>query len=232
MSIWERVEQTPAPRTLDYDRIASAAVAIADEDGLDAVSMRRLASDLGVATMALYRYVRNKDDLLWLMADTVVTDVDLPDDPDADWRDVVRAHAAQIRAVILAHPWLVAAGGRLPLGVTPARLAIAESILQALDDAGLDADTSYTAMTTLTSFVWGFAGGEVTQSELMRRHGWTSLADMRNEYGSEVRWLLDTGRFPLFRRWATTSAAKDDPDQRFALGLDSLIAGIATHHNI
>lgn len=231
-SIWERVEQAQAPRTLDYDRIAAAAVEIADQDGLDAVSMRRLASELGVATMALYRYVRSKEDLLWLMTDVVVRDVEVPDAPDAGWRDIARASATQTRAVIRAHPWLVAAGSRLPVGLTPARMAIVERLLRSLDAAGLDARTAYAAMTTLTSFVWGFAGGEVTQETLMRRHGWTNLGDLRNAYDSELRWLMDSGRYPHFGRWAKTAAGRDDPDRRFALGLDCVVEGIATHLGI
>src|SRR5690349_21612984 len=105
-SLWERLEQsdTAARPALSTHRIAAAAVGIADADGLDAITMRRLAAELGVAPMAAYRHVSGKEDVLELMVDRVYGEVDIPD--GAGWRDTVRAFATGIRALVSRHPWL------------------------------------------------------------------------------------------------------------------------------
>src|SRR5919206_5031328 len=114
LTIWERLERPgrgPRP-ALTHDQIARAGVEIADEQGLDAVSMRRLAERLGVATMALYRYVASKDDVLELMIDAVSAEIELP--RDAEWRDLAQSFAHQLRAVGLRHHRLTAALARTP----------------------------------------------------------------------------------------------------------------------
>lgn len=94
LSIWERMAQSPPVQrlALTHDRIAEAALRIADTDGIAAVSMRRLATELGVSSMACYRYVSSKDDVIELMLDLVRTGM-LLDDPAGDWQAVLRASA-------------------------------------------------------------------------------------------------------------------------------------------
>ncbi|MFD0330344.1 TetR/AcrR family transcriptional regulator [Streptacidiphilus monticola] len=94
----------PQP-SLSVDRIVESAVALADTEGVDAVSMRRVASELGVGTMSLYRYVETKDDLLDLMTDQVMGEaLTTPDDPALGWRFRLRALALRYRQVMLRHP--------------------------------------------------------------------------------------------------------------------------------
>lgn len=108
VSLWERLDRpAPAPRaTLTPQKIAAAAVRIADTDGIDAVTMRRLATELSVAPMAAYRYVSGKADVLDLMTDAVYADLTLPDDVE-NWRDVMQANALRSREIVLRHPWLI-----------------------------------------------------------------------------------------------------------------------------
>lgn len=228
VSIWERLAQPRSPRTLDHTKIAAAAVELADAEGFEAVSMRRLAGHLGVATMALYRYVSNKEDLFWLMVDAALDGVQLPTETVASWRDVARTHAQESRAALLRHPWLVELGARIPLSLTPTRLAITERALQSLDGLGLDADTCMAVLNTVSSFVWGATGVEVSQTQLMRRQGWQTRDELRNFYGPHMRFLLSTGRYPLFQRYVTEATRKDDADWRFEFGLDCILDGIAT----
>jgi AcrR family transcriptional regulator len=233
-SIWERIDQPRTPRTLEHGQIAAAAVALADEHGLDAVSMRRLASDLGVATMALYRYVSSKEDVLWLMVDAVAEGSSgMADQPEAtDWRTVIRRYALDQRAVAVQHPWLFEAGARIAINITPNRLARAERTLASLEGLGLDPDTQLAILTTVGTYVWGAAGGQLAQAQLMRRRGWATGDDLRNAYSSQMRWLMGTGRYPHYARMLTDATRKDDSDWRFEFGLDCVIEGIATRLNI
>jgi AcrR family transcriptional regulator len=234
VTIWERVERPArvARTTLEHGQIAAAAIELADAEGLDAVSMRRLAGHLGVATMALYRYVSSKEDIFWLMVDRALADVTGADDDAADWRVVARAHAEQSREVILRHPWLVEVSGRIFTGLTPNRMAAIERAMVSLDGLGLDADTLMAVLNTINSYVWGATGNEVSQAQLMRRQGWSTGDDLRNAYGPHMRWLIGTGRYPTFHRYITEAKRKDDATWRFEFGLDCVIEGIGARLGI
>ena len=227
VTIWERMERPArAATTLDHRRIAEAAIEIADADGLDAVTMRRLAGRLGAATMGLYRYVTSKEDIFWLMVDAAFDDDDEDDDGSADWRVVLRDHARRARAGILRHPWIGEVGARIAIGLTPSRMAGAERVLRSLDPLDLDPDTRMAVFSTVLAYVWGATGGEVTQQQLMRRQGWSSGDDLRNAYSPHMRWLMGTGRYPTFERAILSAMRKDDHDWRFELGLECVIEGI------
>jgi len=233
VTIWERMERPArAGATLDHGQIATAAIEIADADGLDAVSMRRLAGHLGVATMALYRYVASKEDIFWLMVDTVLADVPSPGSESTDWRAVARALAEDSRGVILRHPWMVEVSGRIFTGLTPNRLAGLERAMHSLDGLGLDADTLMAVINAVSSYVWGAAGAEVSQAQLMRRQGLSSQDDLRTAYGPHIRWLVGTGRYPAFHRYIVDAKRKDDATWRFEFGLDCIIEGIGTRLGI
>jgi AcrR family transcriptional regulator len=136
-SIWLRPERTgrgPVPEH-DRSRITAAAIAIADADGLGAVSMRKIASALGTAPASLYRYVDSRDELLELMADAVAGDLDLSRPPSGDWRADLVALAHQLRDAYHRHPWLLdLVPGRV--GVGPRAVDQLEYALAAL--AGLE----------------------------------------------------------------------------------------------
>src|SRR3954464_9024332 len=106
--IWARPERTgrgPKPAFTRAD-IAAAAVRIADAGGLEAVSMRHVAGELGCGTMSLYNYVPRKEDLYELMADAVAGEYDLPESPSGDWRADMVALAHRSRAMMRRHPWM------------------------------------------------------------------------------------------------------------------------------
>lgn len=232
LSIWQRVDQPRPSRTLDYLQIASAGIEIADDFGLEAVSMRRLAGALGVATMALYRYVSSKDDILWLMVDLAAEvkrdDPAEGDDEPADWREVVRSAAQAQRDALIRHPWMFEAGARLAINLTPNRMAAAERTLASFEGLDLDPDTQFAIMAAVNAYVWGATGGEVIQQQLMKRRGWATRDDLREAYSTQMGWLMGTGSYPHFLRWAKSATRKDDAEGRFAFGLECLIEGIAT----
>ena len=113
VSIWsipERQGRGPRPA---YSRvqITEAAIRIADADGLEAASMRRIAAELGTAAMSLYRYVPSRGDLIELMADHVLAEMDIPGRPSGDWRADLTLIADGPRAMWLRHPWLAGLDG-------------------------------------------------------------------------------------------------------------------------
>src|ERR1700716_1882023 len=93
------------PRPLSIDRIVAAAMALADREGLAAITIRRLAVDLDAAPMALYRYVDTKDDVLELLVDAAYADMTLPEHPSGAWRSDLRTAAHAVRATVKRHPW-------------------------------------------------------------------------------------------------------------------------------
>lgn len=144
---------------LNRDRVLAAAVALADADGLDAVSMRRLATELGVVPMALYKHVGDKDELLGGMVDVALREVagELPrrSGNDPDWRAAIRGRILAARRVQLRHPWL-----RRVLETrtarTPAVLAYTDALIGGFRAAGFADPLTHHAMHALGSRIWGF----------------------------------------------------------------------------
>jgi AcrR family transcriptional regulator len=233
-SLWERLERPSVPRaTLTHAQIAEAAVAIADADGLDAVTMRGLAARLGAAPMALYRYVHGKDDLFELMVDAVAPaapPADLPADPN--WRTALRAHAFAMRSVTLRHGWLVDVPPKAQTALTPRRFEAMEHTLAVLSRLDLDADHVLAVLDTVTNYAMGAAGSEMRMRRLMESSGWATGDEMRSAMAPRMRWLLSTGRYPTFQRLLRESGRKDDPTWRFELGLECVLDGLAARLGI
>jgi AcrR family transcriptional regulator len=115
---------------LSTARVLEAAVALADEAGLEAFSMRGLAQELGVVPMALYKHVANKEELIDGMVDLVFSEIDLPDEGDLDWRSAMRRRALSTRAALGRHPWAIGMMGCLRNGGFSFTMAIHAYSLQ------------------------------------------------------------------------------------------------------
>lgn len=210
--LWERLAQAARTtgKTLSAQRIAATAVAVADVDGLDAITMRRLATELDVAPMAAYRHVANKDEVLELMVDLVYGEVVLP--TWTDWRTTLRAMALAIHALYLRHPWLTRLSAQqMVYELTPNRMALTEHVLAALtDDVGMDLDAAMAVCRTIFSYVQGAVGAEIGLRQLMNDHGWTTGTETRTGLSTQMSWLLATGRYPTFQRYIHEASRKDD----------------------
>src|SRR3954447_7204088 len=125
--------RTRARRALSTDAIVETGLRIADEDGIEAVSMRRIALALGVGTMSLYHHVADKEELLELMADAISGELLVPGGVLGDWREALRAIAHRTRDAFLRHPWLIDTAGRRPL-VTPNQLRHIEQSVAVVAD--------------------------------------------------------------------------------------------------
>ncbi|MER5863402.1 TetR/AcrR family transcriptional regulator C-terminal domain-containing protein [Kitasatospora sp. NPDC002040] len=139
---------------LNRDRVLGAAVALADGIGIEALSMRRLAQELGVVPMALYKHVANKDQLLDGMLDLIVGAI-VPPAPGTDWRSAVRQRVLAARSALLGHPWAaqVLQSRARP---TPAVLAHTDAVIGIFRSGGFSVDLTHHVMHALGSRLLGF----------------------------------------------------------------------------
>ena len=157
--IWTRPE--PAARSLRFSRqqIAAAALEIADAEGFEAVSMRRIARSLGAGTMSLYRYIATKDDLLALIGDALLGEALVPGELPADWLEAIAAVARQTRRAYLRHPWalhLVQRQGAAKAALGgPNGLRRVEQSLSALSGAPMDARAKLDVLAIVDDYVFG-----------------------------------------------------------------------------
>lgn len=192
--------QARSDHSLTAERIVATAVAIADAEGLDAVSMRRVASDLGAATMSLYRHVEDKDDLLLQMLSGVFQEWRFPADPPVAWRPRVELAARTFWEACCRHPWLASAMSITRPQPAAGGLPFSEFLLTALDGAGLDHHTTFTAYITLINFVRGVALHLELEAEAEATTGVDS-EEWLTAQAPRLRALLETGRFPVFTRY-------------------------------
>ena len=143
-----------APRTpLSKERILRAAIELADAEGVEALSMRRLAKELGVEAMSLYNHVANKGEILAGIIDLVAGEFDLPSDA-SNWKAAMRRNAVSSRDVLLRHRW--ATGIWMTQGGGPARLRNGDWMLRTLREAGFPPQLIYHAFHILESYVLGY----------------------------------------------------------------------------
>jgi AcrR family transcriptional regulator len=138
---------------MSRDLVLTAALRLADEEGFDALTMRRLAQELGVEAMTIYYYVANKDEILTGIVDLVHAEIDVPR-PGDPWKPALRRTALSAHEVMLRHGW--ASGQWLKIGLTPARLAYMESILGCLRAGGFSPYETHLAYHALESHIVGF----------------------------------------------------------------------------
>jgi AcrR family transcriptional regulator len=203
------------------------AIKIADVEGLEALSMRRVAKDLGAGTMSLYRYVPSKDDLLELMIDAVIGEF-IPEQGEltGQWRPDLRLLAHYHRRGLRRHPWMTARPlVAQPLG--PNALRLAEVALGAVEGLGLNIDEMMSVTGMVISYVNGFVPSELAAAEARRRTGLTD-EQLMVANAPYVRSIIKTGRFPLIERVIIDARQPHmDPDERFEYGLDRILDGIA-----
>jgi AcrR family transcriptional regulator len=223
---------TPAPRRqgahdepLSSARIVASAIAIADAEGLDAVSMRRVASEVGTATMSLYRHVEDKDDLVTRMLDSVFQGWQLPEHPPVGWRPRVELAARRYWDACRQHPWLASAISITRPQATAGALPWAEFLLSALEDVGLDHHATLTAYITLVNYVRGTALNLEREAEAEAATGMDSEEWLDAE-APRLRAIVDDRRFPVFARYVTEEY-DFDLDGLFEFGLARMLDGLA-----
>jgi AcrR family transcriptional regulator len=211
MSVWAREKPRRRP-VLSRDGIVDAAIRIADAEGLEAVSIRRVASDLGVRPMSLYTHIERKEDLLTLMRDRVNVEVLLGDELPDDWRAALTGIARRTRDVVLRHRWMVEIHDA-PLG--PNALRHLEESLTAVRPLNLDSVTGAEVLSAVDRFVMGHVSFEMTGHD---------VAKAKVGYLDE---LLASGEFPELARAAADGALNaGNSGPSFERGLTWLLDGI------
>jgi len=150
-----QIDATAQPRVpLSKERVLGAAVALADEGGVDSLSMRRLAQELGVVPMALYKHVSNKDELLDGMVDVVVGEID-PPPSGTDWKTAIRQRVLSARSALLRHPW-ASQVIESRASATPTVLRYMDSMVGIFRAGGFSIDLTHHAMHAMGSRLLGF----------------------------------------------------------------------------
>jgi AcrR family transcriptional regulator len=208
---------------LTLEQIARAAIAVADAEGLEALSMRRLAEALGVGTMSLYRYVPGKAELIDLMLDTVFAEAMVP--AAGDWRSTLERFAHVGWAMHRRHPWAVRAETRPVLG--PNSLDLYEGMLRAMADTGLSPGDVVNAVELVGHYVAGAARRAAEEADVQRR---TGISDEAWWAARETFWQT----YFAAERYPTLSAlfeagAFDARAQAFEFGLQRVLDGIEAY---
>lgn len=222
----DRPARGPKP-ALSIEAIVAAAAALADREGLAALSMARIAKELGFTTMSLYRYVRSKDELLVL-----ITDATMGRAPDmagiSDWRDGLTRWAEASRTSFLRHPWCL----QVPITgppVAPNSVGWLDAGLQALADTRL----SEQEKASVVLLVSGFVRNEVGMQRDLATHDDQQLepgAPRGGTYGDLLRLVVREEDFPALHRAVEAAAFDDDleyGDEEFAFGLETVLDGVA-----
>ena len=227
----ERPHKGPRPG-LSLGRIVDAAVRVADAEGLDALSMSRVAAELGTAPMSLYRHVSAKEELLTLMVDAAwgpVSDVPASDEPapGEGWRAGLSRWAWALRAGARRHPW----GVRIPLNglpIMPNEVAWFENALACMAGTGLSEARKASVIMLLAGYVRTLATTEADIAAAIRASGLAPSQWMAADPRMLAE-LADPARFPALARFIAAGVfeAEDGPDDEFIFGLDRILDGVA-----
>ncbi|WP_062378535.1 TetR/AcrR family transcriptional regulator [Demequina pelophila] len=203
---------------LTPERIAQAAVALADRDGIEALTIRALADELGTKPMTLYHHVDGKERLLDLMVDRIFAEMEAPRE-DLDWREAIIARCRSVRAVLVSHPWSVPLlESRTAPG--PELLRHHEAMLAALDRGGLPLPLMAHGYAILDSFVFGFALEEAT----LPAQGGEGMA----EVAQDIAAAFDADAYPQLVRLTVDHVMKPGYSfgSSFDVGLGMILDGL------
>lgn len=216
--------EKPPDTELTEQLVVRAGMAIADAEGLAGLSMRRIATDLGVPTMSLYRYVGSKDRLVLLMADEAFGEAEFPDPPPTGWRARLEVLARLQWAMYHRHPWVVTASWVSNPVPTRKLLRHTEWAVRSLDDLGLDPDAVLYAHVSLYSYVRGIAVNLEVESAARREGAPIEPWDAKE---SELEHLLQSGQFPTLASLNERNDFQFEIDTLFEFGLQRLLDGFA-----
>lgn len=224
--IWARPERTgrgPRPAFSRAD-IAAAAVRLADADGLDAVSMRHVAAELGCGTMSLYNYVPRKEDLYELMVDAVAGEHELWE-PGGDWRADLRRVAHQTRALLRRHPWMPRLMSPV-YGFSPNGLRYLEHCMTCMDTLDAPYGTKMQLLGMLNGCVTTYVANELATAERVRSLPWSE--DRENEV--RIAYLggqIASGAYPRLAAAFMEDSGPIDLEATFEWMLDRVLESFA-----
>jgi AcrR family transcriptional regulator len=211
---------------LSKERVLNAAMALADSEGIEALSMRRLAQELGVEAMSIYNHVANKGEILDEIVDLAVSEIELPS-TEEDWDVAIRKCAISAHEVFLRHPWAcsLAMSPGSTSGARASRLRYIEWLLRRLREAGFSPELTYHAYHALDSHVLGFTMWQLGHLAAAKSLGnGEDLADLAARFVGELR----AGGYPHLAEHAEqhVAAPSDESEGEFEFGLDLILDGL------
>jgi AcrR family transcriptional regulator len=214
----EEQRRAASDAALSKERVVAEAMRLADSEGVDGLSMRRLAGVLGAGAMSLYHYVASKDELLDAMTDVVFEEIELPPDGN-DWQSSMRRRAVSARQVLARHPWAIGLmDSRTSPG--PANLRHHEAVTACLRKAGFSVLMATHANWLLDSYIYGFALQEASLPFDTAKE----LADITEDVYLPQ---LPPDEFPYLNESAAALvAAGFDPAEQFTFGLDLVLTAL------
>ncbi len=226
-SVWSRPPRKERA-TLTREQIVSEALRLLDSEGIEALSMRKLAARLEAGATSIYWHVANRDELIELIIDEVYGELEAPDPDDAtDWRPAIWRVAHDIRSGIVRHPWMVSVLDHLAaVHMGPNALRLSERLIALFQSAGFELREAERALTTVTGYVTGIAMAEAAFRNWLVRHG-----------QSEQDWLAESQRvaqqatenYPRLRELVASYEGVDVQkamDDDFEYGLDCVLDGL------
>jgi AcrR family transcriptional regulator len=226
--IWARPERTGRGPKPAYSRadIAAAAVRIADADGLDAVSMRRVAAEIGCGTMSLYNYVPRKEDLYELMVDLISGEYELSGEPGGDWRADMLDFAHQALGIMRRHPWVVRAMSTV-YAISPNALRVLDRVLAGLEGLDVPPGTKLELFGMVNGSVMTFVANEQAIAERSRSVPWSAEQEQAVR-GAYMMGQVMGGDYPhLAALFAQGMAPPDDPEGTFDRMIGRLLDSFA-----
>ena len=218
MQVATKTNRSANPRLpLSKERVLRAAINLADEAGLESLSMRKLGQELGVEAMSLYNHVANKDDILDGIVDIVVSEIDLPSN-GAAWKPAMRQWAISAREVLLRHPWACSLIVSRPR-VDSAWLRYFDSAFGSLRDGGFSIEMAHHAWHTLDSHILGF-----TLQELNTPFDTEEIPEVAAMFPRQV----PTEEYPYITEYITEvfMDSGHDDEFEFEFGLDLILDGL------
>jgi AcrR family transcriptional regulator len=221
--IWARPERAGRGPRPAYSRadIAAAAVGVADADGIDGLSMRRVAAELGCGTMSLYNYVTGKADLYELMVDAVSGEYDLPDTPVGDWKADMMALGRQTRAIMLRHPWLTRVMSTV-YSLSPNALRYLEYCLGRLEPLDAPGGAKLELIGMVNGIAMTTVANELALAERTRSLPWSEEQEqaVRAAY---LKREVASGTYPRLAGLLAGAPAPDDAAESFDRALRRLL---------
>jgi AcrR family transcriptional regulator len=218
-------ETTPAVRIpLSRDRVLEAAVAFADAEGIDSLSMRKLGQQLGVEAMSLYNHVKNKDDLLDGMVDAILQEIDMTP-AGTDWKSSMRHRIMSARSALVAHPW-ASQVIETRTDMSPAMIGYFDGIIGMFRDGGFSMDLIHHALHALGSRILGFSQELFDEGEDLAENpdmAAIMLQQMTEHYPNLSAMVREMS---LHEDGSPTVGAGCDDQVEFEFGIDLLLDGL------
>ena len=200
---------------MSRDRVLRTAIGLADREGIDALTMRRLASELGVEAMTLYHYVANKDEMLEGMIDLVAQEVPFEDE-GADWKRATRARAIATREILLRHPW--AGSLWIHSGLGPGRTRYMDSALRTFREGGLSPEVTERVYHAVENHIFGYT---------LQAQAFPLEEKDLEAVGTAVLQALPVDEFPYLAEHIGQHLEKGTLDEGdFEFGLDLILDGV------